>query len=338
MTAQRTELNWAVVGTGFISQSVADDLRLTPGAHCYAVCSREQSRARAFATDNGISRAYGSVAALLADPAVDVVYVATPHATHAAIAIAALQAGKHVLIEKPMAVASEEGRQIADVAASSGLFAMEAMWMRFNPAYRDLIASARAGAIGEIRSVRASFGLPFGPPGSSRWSAQRASSTLLDQGIYPVTLALDMLGRPSRVVASGRIREDGVDVTTHITFDYDDERFAQLSASMVEYIEPTASVSGTDGWMTVPAPFWAANEFTTSSGPIPRALTEPRVTGHERRGNGYVPMLEAVTVAIAEGLTEHPIHTLADSVTTLELLDAVRATMSSQAAPPKESR
>lgn len=333
------QVNWAVIGTGFISQSISDDLHLTPGARRHAVCSRDRERARTFAADNGFAVAHGSVSALLDDPTVDAIYIATPHSTHAAIAIAALESGKHVLIEKPMAVSAEQGRRIAAAAAASGRFAMEAMWMRFNPAYRDLVAAARGGAIGEVRSVRASFGLPFGPADSPRWTETRASSTLLDQGIYPITLALDVLGQPSRIHATGRVREDGVDLTEHVTFEYEDGRFAQLSASMVEYIEPTASVSGTDGWMTIPAPFWAANEFTTFSGPISRALTESRPTRHERLGNGYVPMLEAVTLAIVQGLTEHPLHPLADSVATLEVLDAIREAMSSSTtAPPKEIR
>ncbi|SEB45761.1 Gfo/Idh/MocA family protein [Microbacterium hydrocarbonoxydans] len=338
MTTHGAEVNWAVIGTGFISQSIADDLRLTPGARRQAVCSRDPDRARAFAADRGFAVAHGSVAALLDDSTVDAVYIATPHSTHAAIAIAALEAGKHVLIEKPMAVSAEQGRQIARAAAATGLFAMEAMWMRFNPAYRDLVAAARSGAIGEVRSVRASFGLPFGPADSTRWTEERASSTLLDQGIYPVTLALDVLGRPSRIRATGRVRDDGVDLTVHATFEYEDHRFAQLSASMVEYIEPTASASGSDGWMTVPAPFWAADEFTTRVGSIARALTEQHRTHHERRGNGYVPMLEAVTLAIAEHRTEHPTHSLADSIATLEVLDAVRHSLSSPTARPKETR
>lgn len=338
MTMSRAEVNWAIIGTGFLSQSIAADLGLTLGAHRHAVCSRDRERGRAFAEAHGFTVAYEAVPQLLADPTVDAVYIATPHATHAAIAIAALESGKHVLVEKPLAVDAAQARRIADAAAAEGRFAMEAMWMRFNPAYRDLVTDARAGMVGAVGSVRASFGLPFGPPESARWSAERASSTLLDQGIYPVTLALDVLGRPSRIHATGRIREDGVDLTEHITFEYDDGRFAQLSASMVEYIEPTASISGTEGWMTVPAPFWAADEFTTFSGPIARALTESLPTRHERRGNGYVPMLDAVTRAIGEGLTEHPLHPLADSIATLEVLDAVRKAMSIPTARPKEIR
>ncbi len=211
--------------------------------------------------------------------------------------------------------------------------------MRFNPAYRDLVAAARAGAIGEVRSVRASFGLPFGPADSPRWTAERASSTLLDQGIYPITLALDVLGRPSRIHATGRLRDDGVDLTAHTTFEYDDGRFAQLSASMVEYIEPTASVSGTDGWMTALAPFWAADEFTTHAGSIARALTEPHRTQYDRRGNGYVPMLESVTPRDRRAPDRAPQPTPSRTASaTLEVLDAVRDSLSSPTARPKETR
>ncbi|TDP98480.1 MULTISPECIES: Gfo/Idh/MocA family protein [unclassified Leifsonia] len=317
-------LNWAVVGTGFISQLIANDLALTPGAVCYAVVSRDQTKANAFADERGFPVAYSDLHRALADPDVDVVYVGTPHATHARIAVAALEAGKHVLVEKPIAVDEGDARRIADAAARSGRFAMEGMWMRFLPAYRAALEEASSGAIGDVRSVRASFGLPFDAPESPRWSAERASSTLLDQAIYPVTLALDVLGAPGRVWASGRIRSDGVDLAEHMTFDYADGRFAQLAASMVDYAEPTATISGTEGWITIPAPFWSAFEYQKRSGPIPDALARVDTTTFTRDGFGYVPMLAAVTEAIMAGLTEHPTHPLADSVATLSVLDTIR--------------
>lgn len=331
MTIQRAEVNWAVVGTGFVSQCIAEDLRLTPGARRYAVCSRSAERAQLFAAERGFTRAYASFRTMLSDPSVEAVYIATPHATHTTLAIAALEAGKHILIEKPMALDAAEARRIRDVARARRRFAMEAMWMRFNPAYRELVGSARAGTIGEIRSVRASFGLPFGSARSGQWTAQRGSSTLLDQGVYPVTFALDLLGRPTRIRAGGRVREDGVDLTEHITFEYDGGRFAQLSASMIEYIEPTASVSGTDGWMTIPAPFWAATEFEIHAGGIARALGESNRVRFERQGNGYVPMLEAATHAIVNGQTEHALHSLSDTITTLSLIDAIRGAVNTPA-------
>ena len=317
-------LNWAVIGTGLISQLIANDLAVTPGAHCYAVVSRDRAKANAFADEHGFPVAYSDLHRMLADPDVDIAYIGTPHATHAGIAVAALEAGKHVLIEKPIAVDADEAQRIADAAAASGRFAMEGMWMRFLPAYRGAVDAAQSGAIGDVRSVRASFGLPFDAPDSPRWSAERASSTLLDQAIYPVTLALDILGAPDHVCASGRIRPDGVDLAEHMTFDYADGRFAQLAASMVDYAEPTATISGTEGWITIPAPFWSAFEYQKRSGPIPDALARVDTTAFTRDGYGYVPMLAAVTEAIVAGLTEHPLHPLADSVATLSMLDAIR--------------
>ncbi len=327
MDTPRPELRWAVVGTGFISGSISEDLGLVPEARRYAVCSRSLDSANAFAAKHGFTVAYASLPNLLADEKVEAIYIATPHSTHAEIAIAALRAGKHVLVEKPLAVNLAEGRAIAAAAAESGKFAMEAMWMRFNPAYTGFVASARSGLIGDVMSVRASFGLPFDRPDSARWSAAKASSTLLDQAIYPVTLAFDVLGRPTRIRAEGRIRNDGVDLSEHFTFEYDDGRFAQLSASMVEFIEPTASISGTEGWITLPAPFWAATEFETRTGGIAKALTEPVLVRHERRGNGYVPMLDAVTEAIRHGRREHAIHPLSESISILNVLDRIRAAM-----------
>jgi predicted dehydrogenase len=331
-------MNWAIVGTGFISRFIASDLALTPGVRRYAVCSRDLDRAGSFAEEFGFERAFGSLEELLADPAVDLVYVATPHATHAEIAIQALRAGKHVLIEKPMAVDAAEASRIAAVAAQSGRFAMEAMWMRFNPAYRELLADVRSGRIGEARSVRATFGLPFGAADSDRWSAERVSSTLLDQGIYPVTLAIDVIGRPERIVATGTVRDDGVDLAEHFTFEYADGRFAQLGASMIEFLEPSASISGTDGWITVPAPFWSTTEFETRTGGIRSALSSSESTRHPRVGNGYVPMLTAVVEAIGAYLTEHPIHTLEDTITTLGVLDEVRRAFLADVATPEEHR
>lgn len=331
-------LGWAVVGTGQISQLIVSDLSRVPGARRRGVCSRSGERGRAFADAHGFEVAHGSWAAVLDDAAVDIVYVGTPHATHADLAIEAMRAGKHVLIEKPIAVDAAEAARIAAVAEESGRFAMEAMWMRFSPAYRAALVLCRSGALGEVRSVRASFGLPFGSPDSERWSADRASSTLLDQGVYPVTLALDVLGPPDAVAARGRIRPDGVDLAGHITFDYADGRFAQLGASMVEYLEPTATISGSDGWLTLRAPFWGgASTLDLHAGSIPDALSNPSTSHFEPEGFGYTPMLAAVQAAVVSGRPGHPQHPLADSVTTLDVLDRIRRRLTDHDPTPLEN-
>jgi len=319
-------LGWAVVGTGQVSRLLGADLALLPGAVRSAVLSRSIAAASALCDELGFTSAYDDIDRMLADPAVDIVYIATPHATHGRLAIRALESGKHVLIEKPIAATAAEAARISVAASRSGRFAMEAMWMKFSPTYRAMLDSVRAGAIGDVRSVRASFGLPFGEADDARWSAERASSTLLDQGVYPVTLALDVLGEPETITADGRVRADGVDLAEHMTFGYADGRFAQLGASMVEYLEPTASISGTTGWLTMDAPFWASNGYTMWSGSIPDALGRPPArVQRATQGYGFVPMLEAVSQAIAAGLTEHADHPMSRSLLVMRLLDRIRS-------------
>jgi predicted dehydrogenase len=318
-------IGWGVVGTGEISRHIVTDLQRLNPTHPLAVCSRTIARAREFAAEVGVGRAYGSVADLCADEAIDIVYIGTPHATHASIAIEALEAGKHVLVEKPMGIDANDVLRVAAAARASGRFAMEAMWMKFSPHYMALLDEVRSGTVGDIRSVRASFGLPFGDAASDRWSRELSSSALLDQGIYPVTLACDLLGMPRGIEARARIREDGVDLSDVATLYFDGERTAHIAASMVDFIDPSAAVNGTAGWITVPAPFWATNRFERHTGTLAEAIMQPTSAEFEREGMGYVPMLRAVERAIAAGQTEHPHHTLDATLAVARVLDDIRA-------------
>jgi predicted dehydrogenase len=333
MTAQPAALGWAVVGTGMVSHAVASDLRHVEGTRRAAIWSRDAGKAHAFAREQEFEQAYDSFDQLIAAPDVDIVYLATPHATHAAFALAALDAGKHVLIEKPIGVDAAEARAIARAARANGRFAMEGMWMRFNPAYVALRAEAATGVLGGITSVRASFGLPFGSTDSSAWSAERRSSTLLDQAIYTVTLARDVLGEPAGIVSNATTRDDGVDLSLYATLLFDGGRFAQLAASMVSYVEPTASISGANGWATLSAPFWATDRYRRHSGDFGQAFGAPVDCVFPQEGHGYVPMLRAVQTAVAVGLTEHPMHPLADSIAVMDVLDSIRSSWLAATSP-----
>jgi predicted dehydrogenase len=319
-----TELGWGVVGTGDVSRYLVSDLRTLDSARLAAVCSRSPDRGREFAAEFGFGRAHASMADFLGDERVEIVYLATPHSTHADLAVRALEAGKHVLVEKPLGVDAAEVARVVAAARSNARFAMEGMWMKFHPYYRALLDDVRAGGIGELGSVRASFGLPFGVADSPRWSADLASSTLLDQGIYPVTLVRDLFGAPDSLRASARTRSDGVDLTIEATLQWADGRFAQIAASMVGYVEPTASLNGTSGWIDVPAPFWATDRFTRHAGSIGEALMSPQTVEFPRDGFGYTPMLRAVTDAVGSGLSEHPLHTLDDTLAVARILDDIR--------------
>ena len=213
-----------------------------------AVASRDAARADAFADEFGIAERFSGRHDMFASD-IEAVYIATPHVTHFDIASEAIAAGKHVLCEKPLGMNEREVRELAARAADAGVFLMEAMWMKFNPLYARLAQLIADGVLGDVRSVRAAFGGAFPQDGSSRWMP--GGSTLLDQGIYPVTLAHMLLGRPETVSARGTVREDGVDLREDFTLGYADARFAQGASSMVEWIDPSAAISGTGAYVTI---------------------------------------------------------------------------------------
>lgn len=204
-------LRWGILATGWIADLFVKDLQMD-GHKVVAVGSRSQAGADRFAKQFGIPHAHGSYEALCSDPEVDAIYVATPHPMHAENASMALNAGKHVLIEKPFTINAREARQIVDLAASKNLVVLEAMWARFLPhmiRIREIVAS---GALGEIRSVIADHtrDLPADP--AHRLNAlELGGGALLDLGIYPISFAWDILGRPEEVVAMARFKDTGAD-------------------------------------------------------------------------------------------------------------------------------
>lgn len=312
-------IRWGVAGTGAISRQIVEDFAHVDRADVVAVSSRGEANAAKFGEEFDIANRFDDYTAML-DSSIDAVYIGTPHVAHFSMAREALIRGRHVLCEKPLGLNAQEVRQLADIARGSGAFLMEAMWMKFNPlmaALREIIA---ADGIGNVRAVRASFGAPFPRDGSSRW--QPGGSALLDQGIYPVTLSHMLFGTPERICADGIVRSDGVDLNEHFTLEYTDGRFAQGASSMVEFLDTTAAVCGDMGWIAIDPGFWFASRLTvhtyTAAGPAARTHEV------EREGHGYVPMLRSVTNAIADGSTEHPLHTLEDTALIFDTLDLIR--------------
>lgn len=316
-------VRWGIVGTGAISHQIAADLGLVREVETAAVTSRRAASADEFADQYAIPLRFDDYSAML-DADLDAVYIATPHVTHFAYVREALLRGRNVLCEKPLGLSAKEVVELASIARGSGAFLMEAMWMKFNPLYRQLREVVATGAIGEVRSVRASFGAPFPRDGSSRWKA--GGSALLDQGIYPVTLAHLLLGEPARISASGVVRGDGVDLTENFTLHYPDGRFAQGASSMVEFLDMSASISGTTGWITIDTGFWYASRFTVHRFTAEGADSETHET--EREGDGYVPMLREVSDAIRGRNLEHAWHTLEDTASVFRTLDEIRSQIS----------
>ncbi|MEI4280324.1 Gfo/Idh/MocA family oxidoreductase [Klenkia terrae] len=310
---------WGIVGTGGISRATVGDLHLAEDLDLVAVASRHEQTAAAFAAAHEVPRWYGDVDALLAADDVDVVYLCTPIGTHADLARRALLAGKHVLVEKALASTADEARSLAALAAEQGRFLMEAMWMRFNPAVRRVLADVADGRIGEVRSVRASFGFPP-PPGTAHWQPG-GGGALLDMGVYPLTLAHLLFGVPTAVEATGEVRADGVDLTASVFLRYGDDRFAALLTSLRSVVGAGADIGGTDGAITLDAPFFATGSLSVLSASSRR----PDRVELPLEGNGYVPMFRAVAEAVADGLLEHADRPLRDTIAVLDTIDLVRA-------------
>jgi predicted dehydrogenase len=298
------------------------DLQLLPGNHVEIIFSRNPAKAARFAEEFGLDRWTDDFDSLIRDPGVDVLYLATPFATHAVMARQALLAGKHVVVEKPMALNADEVQDLFALAESQGLFLMEAMWMKFNPAFQHLFEFLKNGVIGKPSSLRAGFGFPLIADGGSRWDIARSGGTLLDQGIYPVTLAHSIFGEPTSITAHGRLRADGLDFAEHFTLDFAGGEFAQCASSMTEFVDPSAAISGGKGWITIPGMFWTSTTLQIHAGSWEKMFA-PEPIEYPREGNGYVPMLRAASEAIRAGAIQHPIHPAKDTIAVFRTLDTI---------------
>ncbi|BFV59133.1 Gfo/Idh/MocA family oxidoreductase [Kitasatospora sp. CMC57] len=322
MTSTDRPIRWGVLATGGIAAAFTEDLLAVPGAEVAAVASRSEASARAFADRFGIPRAYGSWAELAADPEVDVVYVATPHAAHLAATTLMLEAGKAVLCEKPFTLSAPQAEQLAATARARGSFLMEAMWMYLNPAVRRIVELVRDGAIGEVRAVHADFGFPApADPAHRLWDPAAGGGALLDLGVYPVSFAHLLLGEPEQVKAVATLTPEGVDEHTGMVLSHPGGALSLLSCSLVADYGQRASVHGTTGRIELPADFFHAGGFVLHQDGKP---AEEYVID---RGPGNGLGLEATEVVrcLRAGLTESPLVPLDGTLAVMRTLDAVRS-------------
>lgn len=320
-------VHWGVVATGRIASIVTSDLALLPDAVLHAVSSRSRAGAEEFAARHGFRRAYSDddgglpgYVQLIQDPDVDIVYVATPHASHFAVAKAALEAGKHVLCEKPITLNARDAAVLAELARRKGLFLMEAVWTRFLPSMQRAAEIIASGELGEVRSVQADLGFPAPRfPGARLWQRAAGGGALLDVGVYPLTWALIALGAPQSLTAAAHVNGDGVDAETAVILSYSSGAFAQFLVSLTTVSTQTATVSGTNGMLRCNAPLFNPTELALTFG-----SGETRLETFVPAGHGYTYQLREVIRCLQLGLTESPTMPLDDSLMAMSLLDEVR--------------
>jgi predicted dehydrogenase len=254
-------LRWGILAPGGIAHQMVSDLQLV-GLDVAAVGSRDLGRATDFAARYGIPRAYGGYAELVADPDIDIVYIASTQNAHTEHALLALDAGKHVLMEKPFTLSGTDAQTVVDLAADRGLVVLEAMWTRYLPHMVRLREILAAGTIGEIRTVIADHAQQLRFPPSRLMDIEKGGGALLDLGIYPVAFAWDVLGAPSTILAHGTLTETGVDEQTSIIFGYDSGAHAVITTGLASPGQTRAAIHGHDGRIEFDHTFYDATGFT----------------------------------------------------------------------------
>lgn len=316
-----TPTRWGILGPGSIAKKFAAGLEALPDAELAAVGSRDAGRAAAFAEAFGGARSHGSYEALVADPEVDAIYVATPHPFHAEHSVLCLEAGKPVLCEKPFTVNASQARTAVEAARRCDVFMMEAMWTRFLPVMAQVRAWLDEGAIGEILMVSADFGFRAGVnPEGRLFKPALGGGALLDVGIYPLSFATMVLGAdPVEVRGTAHIGSTGVDEITAMTLRYADGQVATLSTAIRANTPKEARIVGSEGTIYVDAPFFVSEGATLKAGEREERFVEPLV------GNGYNYEAAAVAEALGRGEREHPLMPLDESVALMGIMDELRA-------------
>jgi predicted dehydrogenase len=251
-----TKLRWGLLSTARINRALIPAIRASARGELMAVASRDGERAQEYAAQWGIPRAYGSYEELLADPDVDVIYNPLPNHLHAPWSIRALEAGKHVLCEKPFALNVADVDAMFAAARRAGRAIADGFMYRHHPRILKARELVQGGAIGEVRVLLASFSFTLDRPTDTRWDAQMGGGALWDVGCYPVSLARYIFGEaPTRVSGWAKTTPAGVDETFAGTLHFGDDAIAQFDCSFAVPFRTRAEIAGTQGTLTLNMPF-----------------------------------------------------------------------------------
>jgi predicted dehydrogenase len=320
VTSNESPVRWGILATGGIARLFTTDL-LRHGHTVTAVGSRSRAGAETFAREFGIAHPRGSYAALIDDPDVDVVYIATPHPWHAENAIAALEAGKHVLIEKPLALSAAQAAAIESAAKRNERFAMEAMWTRFLPHMTRIAAILAEGGLGRLTSVVADHvqDLPRSP---EHRVSNRAlgGGALLDLGVYPVSLSHQLLGRPRLISAAAVLNSEGTDTQVGTTMVHADGAVSSTFSSAVSRGATRAVIHGEAGRIEIDRIWYMPTTFRWFG--ADNLLREEFTAEVSGRGMHY--QAQHVEQQLRAGRSESPVMPLSESVEIMESLDEIR--------------
>ena len=316
-------LRWGVLAPGTIAGDFVATVLRNTDQRVTAVASRSIERGRRFADRHAVERVHESYGALVSDPGVDIVYVAAPHSEHARLGLLAIAAGKHVLIEKPIATSAREAEEIAAAARSAGVFAAEAMWTRYLPQFDVLDQVLQRGDLGTIRLATADVGWAAGAdPPARLLDPGLAGGAALDMGVYGYWFAQFAIGRPQLIHAVGSMTSTGVDEQAVVAIAGPEGRQAAVSTSMAVTTSGLAAVHGTLASARFLDPFVFPARFVVDIGGERHEWSDTSgLTGRA----GLAWQTTAIAHDIDQGRTDSAVHGLDDAIGVLHTIDAVRA-------------
>jgi predicted dehydrogenase len=315
-------LRWGVLAPGGIAGDFTATVLANTDQLVTAVASRSAERAGRFAARHAIGRAYGSYEQLVADPDVDIVYVAAPHSEHLALSLLAIDAGKHVLIEKPMALSASQAEDIASAARKAGVLAAEAMWTRYLPQFDVIDQLLQRGDLGLVRLATADVGWRMGPDAPPRFfDPAQGGGAALDMGVYGYWFAQFAIGRPLRIRALGSMTGSGADDQAVVALTGAGNRHASVTTSMAVTNSGLAAIYGTAGSVRFLEPFVFPAAFVVT---VNGEARQWRDTSGLASRAGLAWQATALASFIAQGMSDSPVHSLDDAISVLRTIDSVR--------------
>lgn len=314
--------NWAILGCGSIANKFAEDLNRTDGANLYAVASREQVRADAFGSAYQADIAYGSYEAMLIDPKVDIVYIATPHVFHKEQTLLCLKHKKAVLCEKTFAMNQSEVKEMIAAAKAQNVFLMEALWTYFLPHYKFVLEKVHSGEYGNIQSLKADFGIDVVyNPQSRLYNKAVGGGSLLDVGIYPVFAGLSLLGITDDIIARAVLGPTNVDHRCDIILNYPNNVKAELFCAVDKNTETICQIDLEKAEILINSRFHGPSNVTVTQNGIPITYDFPIPDGI----HGYHYEILHCQEMLAKGKTESDVMTFEKSRQLIKMLDSIRA-------------
>ncbi len=318
----RKTYNWAILGCGKIARKFAGDLKLLPNVLLYAAASRSLENAQEFANEFGFEKAYGSYEEMLLDPAVDVVYIASPHSHHCEHTLLCLNHKKAVLCEKAFAMNSREVALMIEASRKNKTFLMEAFWTMFQPSFQKAMEIIRSGELGALKMIHSDFAFNADyNPEKRLYNVALGGGSLLDIGIYPIFMSLMALGKPSEMKTMASICPTGAEESIMMSFKYPGGEIASLVSSFASHSSTQTEFSFENGFIRLNRRFFCPTTITYWKG----GHEEEKVITFEK-GIGFGYELEAAHVmeCLDAGKTESDIMPLSLSADLMETMDRVR--------------